>query len=91
MHEALRAFEKAILLKPLVHDNYYGKGLALKGLNKYEDAIEAFKKSSELRKKKEGKDHYESWLGIADCYRRLGRTGEAAEAQRKARELGPGR
>ncbi len=87
--EALRAFDKAILLKPTVHDNHYGKALVLRGLNRHEDAIESFKKCSELYRKANGKDHYESWVGIADCCRRLGKTEEAAEAQRKARALGP--
>jgi serine/threonine protein kinase/Flp pilus assembly protein TadD len=91
LQQAVLAYDKAILIKPEVHDNYYAKGLALRGLQEYEEAIEAFKKCSELHKKEFGKDHYGSWLGIAACYRKLGKTQETAAAQRKAQQLRPKR
>lgn len=86
---AICEYDKAILIAPSVHDNYYNKGIALRMLRQFEDAIEALKKASELHKKKNGKEHYESWLGIADCYKNLSKTQEAADAQRKAQKLRP--
>ena len=89
--KALREFDKGILIQPDTHDNYYGRGLALKALRRYEEAVKSFKKCSQLHTKKFNKDHYESWIAMADCYRHLGKTEEAAEAQRKAQGLRSGK
>lgn len=89
--KAIRQFEKGILIMPDTHDNHYGKGLALKDLKKYAEAIESFKKCSEIHTGKLGKDHYESWVAIAECYRLMGEPDKAAEAQRKAQGLRSGR
>jgi tetratricopeptide (TPR) repeat protein len=89
--QALRQFEKAILIAPDTHDNYYGKGLCYRNLEQYEKAIEAFETCSRIHNRKFGKDHFESWVGIADCYQRMGDTQKADEARRKAQQLRSGR
>jgi tetratricopeptide (TPR) repeat protein len=84
--EALTAFERAIALDPKHAFAWNGKGNSYWGLQRYADAVTAYDKAIALDPK--SAVAYTAYKNKAISLRALGRTAEAAEADRKAKALG---
>nr|QNO43661.1 cell division coordinator CpoB [Methanosarcinales archaeon ANME-2c ERB4] len=82
--EALKAFEKAIKLKPDASYAWYSKGRALADLDRYEEALKAFEKTIELKP-----DDADAWHSKGVALADLDRHEEALKAYEKTIELKP--
>ena len=82
--EALRAFDKAIELKPDYPLAWYNKGLTLGELGKYEEALRAYDKAIELKP-----DYPLAWFSKGYALGELGKHEEELRAYDKAIELKP--
>ena len=81
---ALKAFDKAIELKPDDADAGYNRGVTLGKLGRHEEALKAFDKAIELKP-----DYAAAWNNRGNALDKLGRHEEALEAFDKAIELKP--
>ena len=81
---ALKAYEKAIELKPDYADAWTNKGVTLDELGRYEEALKAYEKAIELKP-----DDADVWTNKGDALVDLGRYEEALKASEKAIELNP--
>ncbi len=81
---AIKAFDKAIELKPGHADAWYNKGVALGKLNQYEEAIKAFDKAIELKP-----DRADAWSNKGIALGKPNQYEEAIKAFDKAIELKP--
>jgi uncharacterized membrane-anchored protein YhcB (DUF1043 family) len=82
--DAIKEFDKAILLEPNHHVAWNNKASALEDLGRHEDAINAIKKAIELKL-----DSPESWFCIGVSLGNLGRNKEAIDAIEKSINLKP--
>ena len=81
---ALKAYDKAIELKPDYASAWYNRGVALGKLGRHEEALKAFDKAIELKP-----DYAEAWYNRGVALGKLGRHEEALKAFDKAIELKP--
>ncbi len=81
---ALKAYDKAIELKPDFAAAWYNRGVALGELGRYEEALKAYDKAIELKL-----DFAAAWDSRGVALDELGRHDEALEAHDKAIELKP--
>jgi adenylate cyclase len=85
--EAIRSFERTIRLSPLdplLYTTFLGMGIALIGLRRFDEAVEAAKKA--LRK---NPSFAPSYRCLAAALAHLGREAEAREAVARQLELEP--
>ena len=99
--EALKAYQKAIELKPDDDVTWFNKGNVLYDLDRKEEALKAYQKAIELKPNNQmawnayekaiefKPDDYESWLKKGNFLDELGRKEEALKAYQKAIELKP--
>ena len=66
--EAIKAYDKAIELKPDYQKAWYNKGIALRKLYSYEEALEAFNKAIEIKP-----DDHDAWNNKGIALKKLGR------------------
>jgi tetratricopeptide (TPR) repeat protein len=78
--EALAAYERAVTLDPTHAVGWTNKGITLDDLGRREEALAAYVRGFDPNDARD-------WRGKARCLRALGRTTEAAEAERRAKEL----
>uniref|UniRef100_UPI0025CFFA75 CHAT domain-containing protein n=1 Tax=Microcoleus sp. CAWBG58 TaxID=2841651 RepID=UPI0025CFFA75 len=77
-------YEKALEIDPKYHYAWNGLGNALKGLDRYSEAIAAYEKALEI----DPKYHY-AWNGLGNALKGLDRYSEAIAAFEKALEIDP--
>ncbi|CAN8071984.1 unnamed protein product [Agarophyton chilense] len=82
--EAIQDFTRAIELAPDEPDCYLGLGVALEGLHKYENALDAYEKSNELSVKRSGKKDAVALNNIGNAYGGLGDWQKAYEYYKEA-------
>lgn len=82
--EALAAAERAIALRPTHTRAWTRRGDALFALERYDEAIESFRTALS-----HGSGEY-GWVGLAQCFRAMGRHAEAIEAFDRAEAAAPG-
>jgi tetratricopeptide (TPR) repeat protein len=83
--EGIEHLEKAVALKPESAAVRYKYATALAQAGRFPDAVEQFRKSIEISG---GKD-WQSFDMLGSVYSRMGRSEDAAQAERKALELAP--
>jgi tetratricopeptide (TPR) repeat protein len=80
LQEALVDSERALARDPNSAVAWYNQGAALENLNRFAEALAAYEHGFNPRDTRD-------WDGKARCLRALGRTREAEEAERRAKEL----
>ena len=78
---ALKAFEKSLELDPESYKAWLYKGLVLRELGQYENALEAYDKALEIQ------NYFSAWHGKGEIFRRINRYDDAIDAFSKAIEL----
>ncbi|KAI0562256.1 tetratricopeptide repeat protein [Gracilaria domingensis] len=82
--EAIEDFSRAIRLAPEEPDSYLGLGVALEGLRKYEDALQAYQTSNELSVKRFGKADAVALNNMGNAYGGLNNWKQAYEYYKRA-------
>lgn len=82
---AIEEYRKALGLDPEASEAYYGLGVTFNKLKQYDNAIAAIRKYQAIE---QGTD-YRSEIVLAEAYQGKGMTAEAAEANKKAKQLKP--
>jgi len=82
--DAVKAYDKAIEIKPEKVDYWYNKGFALHALRKFSEAIEAYDKTINMEPEKA-----DAWYYKGLAYYNLGIFEEAMKAFDKAKEIKP--
>ena len=81
---ALKAFDKAIEMKPDYAEAWYNKGITLSKLGRYDEALKAFDKAIEIKP-----NYAEAWYNKGITLGKLNRYDEALKAFDKAIEIKP--
>lgn len=84
IEKAIEYFNKAIELEPLNYLAWSNKGLGLKILNRYDDALMCYERALTFQP-----DHLNSWFNKAVLLGCMNRYSDAAECYRKVLELEP--
>ncbi|MGB7442146.1 MAG: tetratricopeptide repeat protein [Coleofasciculaceae cyanobacterium] len=82
--EALASYEKALEIKPDLHEAWYNRGVALYKLGRYEEAIASYEKALEIKP-----DNYAAWNNKGNALGELGRYEEAIASYERALEIKP--
>ena len=77
--EALKAYDKAIEIKPDDHKAWHNKGNAIRKLGRYEEALKVYDKAIEIKP-----DFHLAWSNKVDALRKLGRDEEAIKVYQQA-------
>ncbi|MBD2204990.1 tetratricopeptide repeat protein [Calothrix sp. FACHB-168] len=81
---AIASYDKALEIKPDLHEAWYNRGIALGNLGRYEQAIASYDKALEIKP-----DLHEAWNNRGTALENLGRYEQAIASYDKALEIQP--
>ena len=82
--KAIASYDKALEIKPALHEAWYNRGCALGNLGRWEEAIASWDKALEIKP-----DLHEAWYNRGCALGKLGRWEEAIASLDKALEIKP--